>query len=276
MDIDYLIDRLEALITNGKRVPLGNKIMVDEQQCLDLIDQMRAVLPEEIRAAKRTLHERERILGIAEEDAQHVVQRAEQERQHIIGREGLMAEVERQSDIILQASTEEAMKLRMDAQQMYDEALQQAQEMREGANMYAMQVLQELEVVLGKHLGMVQNGLQSFRQQVSQYQRELEQYHQNYRPDFAPKNGKPPTSTGIQKTTEKRTANNVPASAPPAKAAASGGSTSALPPSINNNRPVVAQPPNRPPQNTSGILRPVPKTTPGKDDKRDIDDDFLE
>jgi hypothetical protein len=272
MDIDYLIDRLEALITNGKRVPLGNKIMVDEQQCLDLIDQMRAVLPEEIRAAKRTLHERERILAIAEEDSQHIVQRAEQERQHIIGREGLLAEVERQSDIILNAAHEEALKLRNEAQQVYDDALAQAQEMREGANLYAMQVLQELEVVLTKHLTQVQNGLQSFRQQISQYQRELEQYHQNYRPDFGVKNGVP-ASTGksIQKTNEKRT--NNPAPNPPPNKPASG-NTSALPATTVSRQAVP--PNNRPPVTGGGLLRPVPKTPPGKDDKKDIDDDFLE
>ena len=92
MDIDYLIDRLEALMTSGKRVPLSNKVMVDEQECLDIIDQMRAVVPEEVRAAKRTLHDRERILGDADEEARQIVEQAEQERQIMLEREGLLAE----------------------------------------------------------------------------------------------------------------------------------------------------------------------------------------
>src|SRR3954454_13166953 len=100
MDIDYLIDRLEALIQTGKRVPLSNKVMVDEQECYALIDQMRAVIPEEIKAAKRTLNDRERILDEADDTARQVIEQAEQERSMMIEREGLLVEAERQREIM--------------------------------------------------------------------------------------------------------------------------------------------------------------------------------
>src|SRR5689334_9600320 len=134
MDIDYLIDRLEALIQTGKRVPLSNKVMVDEQECYALIDQMRAVIPEEIKAAKRTLNDRERILDEADDTARQIIEQAEQERTMMIEREGLLVEAERQREIMLSEATQESFEIRNHAQSLYDESVTQAQEMREGAN----------------------------------------------------------------------------------------------------------------------------------------------
>ena len=185
MDIDYLIDMLEALIRNGKRVPLtGNKIMIDEQECYDLIDQMRITVPEEVKIAKRTLLERERILADATEDAHHLIEQAERERQHMLSEKGLLAESERQREIIIGVATEESDEMHLQAQSMYDEAVAQAQEMREGANQYAVQVLQELETLLGKHFGMVQNGLRSFKDQAAQYQQQIDEYQEQYKPEY--------------------------------------------------------------------------------------------
>jgi hypothetical protein len=201
MDIDYLIDRLEALITSGKRVPLSNKVMVDEQECLDLIDQMRAVVPEEIKAAKRTLLDRERILNDADEEARQVLEHAEQEREIMISREGLLAEAERRRDEIISEATQEAYEQRAHAQNLYDEAVAQTQEMREGANNYTMQVLQELDALLGKHLGMVRNGLQSFQQQAQGYQEQIEAYQRQNRPNYAPPAAPPETRLSTTRST---------------------------------------------------------------------------
>jgi len=202
MDIDYLIDRLEALIRNGKRVPLtGNKVMVDEQECYDMIDQMRVTVPEEVKISKRTFVDRERILADAEDESRQIVERAERERDSMLQREGLLAEAERQRDLLMSEAAQEAYELRAQAQQMYDEAIGQAQEMREGANLYAMQVLQEMENLLGKHLGMVQNGLKSFREQADQYQKQMDQYHEQYRPQYAAQTK--PTARQAERPTER-------------------------------------------------------------------------
>ena len=60
MDLQYLIDRLETMVRAARRMPMMNKIMMDEQELVDLIDQMRTVLPEEIRYAKHVLREKSR------------------------------------------------------------------------------------------------------------------------------------------------------------------------------------------------------------------------
>ncbi len=194
MDIDYLIDRLEALLTNGKRVPLSNKVMVDEHDCLDLIDQMRTVVPEEVKAAKRTLLERERIFREAEEDAHKLVKQAHQERDHLLSREGLLAEAERRRDEIVNQATEEALEIRSRAQDLYDQAVMQSQEMREEANSYTMQVLEEIENLLGKHLTMVRNGLGNFQFQANEYQQQMSDFQRQQRHNYNPKGTNQPSN----------------------------------------------------------------------------------
>ena len=49
MDILQLIDRLEELFNESKAIPLTRNVMVDEDRMLDIIDQMRIAIPEEVK-----------------------------------------------------------------------------------------------------------------------------------------------------------------------------------------------------------------------------------
>ena len=54
----FLVERLESIIANGKKLPLTNNVVVDQVAALDLIDQLRVAVPEEVHAAKRILDAR--------------------------------------------------------------------------------------------------------------------------------------------------------------------------------------------------------------------------
>ena len=62
IDIIFLVERLESLIANGKKLPLTNNVVVDQEAALGLIDELRATVPEEVRQAKRINQDREHIL----------------------------------------------------------------------------------------------------------------------------------------------------------------------------------------------------------------------
>ena len=49
MDILHLVDRLEELFNDSRSVPFTHSVMVDEERILDIIDQMRVSIPEEIK-----------------------------------------------------------------------------------------------------------------------------------------------------------------------------------------------------------------------------------
>ena len=65
MDIFEMLDELEEIIETGSKIPLTGKVVVDAEELLDCLDQIRSVLPEEIRQARWVAKERERMLSEA-------------------------------------------------------------------------------------------------------------------------------------------------------------------------------------------------------------------
>ncbi len=62
MDILHLVDRLEELFNESRPVWLTHSVIVDEDRMLDLIDQMRVAIPEEIKKAQQIIAQRDRIM----------------------------------------------------------------------------------------------------------------------------------------------------------------------------------------------------------------------
>jgi cell division septum initiation protein DivIVA len=145
IDILYLVDRLEAIFTNGQRVPFTHKIMIDDQECYDLLDQIRQVVPEEIRAAKKVTVDRDRITGEAQIEAQRIIQEAEDYREQLLSEEGRLEAAETRS------------------REIVDEATADAEALRDGANEYALEVLEALSSRLADLLDQVQNGIEQLR-----------------------------------------------------------------------------------------------------------------
>lgn len=145
IDILYLVDRLEAIFTNGQRVPFTHKIMIDDQECYDLLDQIRQVVPEEIRAAKKVTVDRDRITGEAQLEAQRIIQEAEDYREQLLSEEGRLEAAEVRS------------------REIVDEATSDAEALRDGANEYALDVLEALSSRLSDLLDQVQNGIEQLR-----------------------------------------------------------------------------------------------------------------
>jgi Flp pilus assembly CpaF family ATPase len=69
MDIQHLVDRLEDLIDEGRHIPMTKMTMVDEERALEIIDQMRISVPEEIEKASRIINQRDRLMAQANEEA---------------------------------------------------------------------------------------------------------------------------------------------------------------------------------------------------------------
>jgi hypothetical protein len=90
IDILYLVDRLENLITSSRRVPLVNQIMVKEADILNIIDQMRASIPDEFKQARAIIHDKERILAQAQAEASKLIARAQEEAEQAVNRESLL------------------------------------------------------------------------------------------------------------------------------------------------------------------------------------------
>src|SRR5512141_2073317 len=78
MDILQLIDRLEELFNESKAIPLTHNVMVDEDKMLELIDQMRIAIPDEVKKAQQVLAQRDRVMAHKDNIAIEAQRRAEQ------------------------------------------------------------------------------------------------------------------------------------------------------------------------------------------------------
>lgn len=141
MDIQHLVDRLEELINGGKHLPLSSQTMVDEQRALEIIDQMRISIPEEIEKARRVLRERDRIIAQANEEAARIRELAREKSETLIQRDSITQAAQARANSIIEQSRQEADGIRGDADN------------------YVMDVLSDLEDALMRTLTVVRNGI---------------------------------------------------------------------------------------------------------------------
>ena len=141
IDIIFLVERLESLIANGKKLPLTSNVVVDQNAALGLIDELRVAVPEEVRAAKRINSEGERIIEKAQDEAERIVAKAQDQAAFLIDERGLMNVADHESRRII------------------GHAHDDADEIRRGADEYAVSVLVGLEADVVKTLQSIKKGI---------------------------------------------------------------------------------------------------------------------
>ena len=128
MDILQLIDRLEELFNESKAIPLTRNVMVDEDRMLDIIDQMRIAIPEEVKKAQQLLGQRDRVLAQAQEEANRTLELARQKADQLVAKDMIAQEAQRRADQILAQARTEAEGIRADADDYVINSLTQLQE----------------------------------------------------------------------------------------------------------------------------------------------------
>ncbi|HUY99263.1 MAG TPA: hypothetical protein VMU89_02860 [Thermomicrobiaceae bacterium] len=134
IDVLLLIDRLEDLMGNGMRVPLSNRVMVEEEEFLALLDQLRLSLPQELKQARRVVQDRQKILTDAQAEAEKILVVAKERAEYLMNDQGLVNEAKARSEEILRQAKENAKR-----------TLGQV-------DVYALQMLTQLENILNQDL----------------------------------------------------------------------------------------------------------------------------
>ncbi len=128
MDILQLIDRLEELFNEARAVPFTHNVVVDEDRMLEIIDQMRIVIPEEVKKAQQVLSQRDRFLAQAQEEADRTLVLAREKAEQIAGRDNIVLEAQRRAEQILAQARADAEATRRDADDYVVDTLMQLQE----------------------------------------------------------------------------------------------------------------------------------------------------
>src|ERR1700742_113700 len=101
MDVLVLIDKLDDVVHNARPVPLTDQVRVDREEIYDLLDQMRATIPEEIKQARWIVKERQEMLAEAKREAERIVREAREQQARLISDEEGTKQAERAADEIL-------------------------------------------------------------------------------------------------------------------------------------------------------------------------------
>ena len=107
-DVLILLDRLEELVGVGRRMPFSTRVMVEEEEFLGLLDQIRGAVPREIRHAQRVVEERSDIITSAQHEAAKILDHARTQAEYIISEQGVMNEArQRGEDYLRQVEMEQ-------------------------------------------------------------------------------------------------------------------------------------------------------------------------
>lgn len=128
MDILQLIDRLEELFNDAKALPFTHNVVVDEDRMLELIDQMRIAIPEEVKKAQQVMAQRDRVMAQAQEEANRTVQLAREKADQMVQKEMIAQEAQRRAEQIVSQARAEAEATRADADNYVVDTLMQLQE----------------------------------------------------------------------------------------------------------------------------------------------------
>ena len=140
MDILVLIDKLDDLVHNAKGVPMTDQVRIDRDEIYDVLDQMRATIPEELKRARWIVKERQDMLAEANRESDRIIGEA------------------REQAMTLASQTEIVRLAEKQAQDIVEDAKRQARETRLEMEDWADSILSTLEVNLEKFLGAVKRG----------------------------------------------------------------------------------------------------------------------
>ena len=101
MDVLVLIDRLDDLLHNAKTVPLTDQVRIDREEIYDILDQMRATIPEEVKQARWIVKERQEMLGEAKREVDRLLAEAREQAVREASQTEIVTIAERQAQDIV-------------------------------------------------------------------------------------------------------------------------------------------------------------------------------
>jgi vacuolar-type H+-ATPase subunit H len=143
MDIMYLLERLEEVLGGGTRLPFTSRALIDDEECFEIIDQIRLSLPNEIRQARKVNADRDAVIDEAQARAEQILESAENEARERVREHHIAREAETEADEIIA------------------QAERRADQVKREVDEYAYRVLLDLDKRLEGLVGTVRSGLRA-------------------------------------------------------------------------------------------------------------------
>ena len=129
MNVKELLDTIEDTVEEGANVPLsGGKKIVDVEQIRNLLDEVRANLPGELRQAQQIVNDRAQIVDTATAQAQAIVKKAEERARILVSEAEIVKAAQQRAGEITSAAQAEARTLRQTVTDYCDNMLKTTEE----------------------------------------------------------------------------------------------------------------------------------------------------
>jgi len=176
MDLLHLVDRLEELVASAQKMPIGNRAILDRRRLLDVVDQMRIAVPQEVREAQDIVAHRDSIRREAEEEGRIMLAQAEERAARLVEQHEIaQAARKRAEEIATEAESrleERIAEANADIQQRIQESRQIAREQMGAADDYARELLLRLQRQLEAFVSSVRNGVEQLEPQAPTLRRD--------------------------------------------------------------------------------------------------------
>ncbi|MGI6736549.1 MAG: ATP synthase F0 subunit B [Anaerovoracaceae bacterium] len=141
-----LLEEIEEIVDTSNGVPLTGKIMVDAGEMLEIVQEIRTSLPDEIQQAQWIKNERDRILGEAKSEYEAIINNAQQQAEDLVEHDKIMMEARKRADAMLEKTRDTVRQLKMSTYDYVDGILFDFQEkMDELSKTYFSDFFNQLE-----------------------------------------------------------------------------------------------------------------------------------
>ncbi|MBS7262752.1 MAG: hypothetical protein KIG36_04010 [Eubacteriales bacterium] len=114
MAVADLLEELEHELEESPKVMFSSELAkVDTDKCLDILDEIREVLPVELERAAQLIQERDKIIGDAEMQAHNIIADAEKRAEELVSQDEIVARAEEEADRIIADAKKKGHEIRM-------------------------------------------------------------------------------------------------------------------------------------------------------------------
>lgn len=122
-ELQDLVDRLILAVEEARAVPLSGNVLVDREEMLSLLNRLRGHLPEELRAARWMVREREAFVRRTNEEARGILDKAKERAQELVSESSIVAEAVEEANALIRRAEGEARRTRLEAEDVAESNL---------------------------------------------------------------------------------------------------------------------------------------------------------
>ena len=123
-DILDIVDDLVVHLHEAKMMPLSSNALVDRETFLTKLEKLRAGLPDELRAARWMVREREAFISRTNEKAREIIDNARKEADALVAESNIVAEAVEEANILVRRAEGDVRRLRLEAEDDIERKLQ--------------------------------------------------------------------------------------------------------------------------------------------------------